>query len=158
MPIPTDSTAPVPISTTDPAVSAGETSIVRFSKRVRDWITGLSPAGATVYDTGWTPVTVVAGVTVVSPVEVRRVGRVIYWRGEVSAAWTTANTPVVAAGGVPAWARPQFTYRDTGASLGSSGAVAAVGTVGTDGGVPVRALTATTGAVYLKNLSGYLAG
>lgn len=153
MSTPTTSTGPTPPSgTSNPVPLRG------WFKAIIDWIVGLSPAGATVYDTGWTPVTVVAGVTVVSPVEVRRVGRVIYWRGEVSAAWTTANTPVVAAGGVPAWARPQFTYRDTGASLGSSGAVAAVGTVGTDGGVPVRALTATTGAVYLKNLSGYLAG
>lgn len=104
----------------------------------------------------WVDVPISAGITVLSPVQVCRLAGVVHWRGEISGAWTTAATVVVAPGGVPSWARPQYTYRDTGSSLGSSGAVAAVGTVGTDGQVSIRALSSASGAVYLKNLTGYL--
>lgn len=103
---------------------------------------------------GWTTLTVASGVTVVSPVQVSLISGMVMWRGEVSAAWTTGITTVVAAGGVPTWARP-LSYRNTGSSLGSSGSVNAVATVGADGALGIRALTAATGAVYLKGLSGY---
>lgn len=104
-------------------------------------------------DYDWTNVTVAAGITVVSTVQVSRVGSLVQWRGEVSGNFTTSGITI--ATGLPTWARPRFTYRDSGAALGSSGAVAAVGTVGTDGGVVVRALSTASGAVYLKGLSGY---
>lgn len=108
-------------------------------------------------DTGWVNVTV-TGVTVVSPVQVRRIGFEVFWRGEVSASWTTGVTTVVASGGLPTQFRPADSYRNSGSALGSSGSVNAVGTVGTDGAMAIRALTAASGAVYLKGLSGYLVG
>lgn len=105
-------------------------------------------------DTSWTTLTATPGTTVTAPIQVRRIGMQVFFRGEVSGAWNTAGTTIVAAGGVPAWARPG-SYRDSGSALGSSGAVAAVGTVGSDGQLVVRALAAASGGVYLKGLSGY---
>lgn len=40
------------ITTSSPAATSGKTSVVRLSDQVVEWQAALSPAGATVYDTG----------------------------------------------------------------------------------------------------------
>ena len=86
MSTPQDSTAPLPIVTTDPAVVAGKDHPTRFSERVRDWIAALSPSGASVYDTGWVDLTLVNGWTVASGLtpRVRRIGREVHMEGRVT--------------------------------------------------------------------------
>lgn len=47
---------PDPVETTDPAVSFGETNVVRFSKRLMEWMALLFPVGAGSWTT-YTPTT-----------------------------------------------------------------------------------------------------
>lgn len=94
MSVPTDSAAPLPIATSDPAVLAGETSVVRLGKRVRDWISALSPSGATAYDSGEVPLTAAADWSVnagSSGIELRarRIGRTVTPSGTAQRATTS---------------------------------------------------------------------
>lgn len=103
MSTPQDSTAPVPILPSDPAYVADKTNAVRFSERVWEWLRGLSPSGATEYDTGWVDLTLVNGWTVAGGLtpRVRRIGREVHMEGRVtggSAAQVATLPPGMAPG------------------------------------------------------------
>ncbi|WP_034648242.1 hypothetical protein [Cellulomonas sp. HZM] len=91
---PTTSLYPAPVSTSDAAVSGGETNVVRFSKRVRDWLNGLTPSGATVFDTGAVACTIAGGFT--GSLSVRRIGKQVFLQGLVSGTFAANTTTTVA--------------------------------------------------------------
>lgn len=142
MSVPTNSTSPTPISVSDPTVVAGETSVVRLGKRLRDWIVGLSPAGATVYDTGWVACTLAEGFT--GSLSVRRVGRSVYLRGTISGTWAANTTTVI--GTVTDGYRPAYTVATP--AIFTSGEIG-WGWLAVTGLISSRKPTAGTGAQYV---------
>lgn len=117
-PIPTTSPAPTsPTGTSNPVPLRG------WLIAISDWIRGLSPTGATAYDTGWLPVTPTGeSVPGFSDGQVRRVGRIVYLRGRlrkngpayasgtlnigelpsaISGSWDTASTARTVTGNTP---------------------------------------------------------
>jgi len=131
MSTPQDSTAPVPVDTTDPAASGGKTSVVRYSEEVEAWIAAMSPSGASVYDTGWAALTPASGFTATVGMEVRRIGVEVMFRGRVNrtaGAWTGSLTVCT----VPVGLRPaSFAY--SGAVTTNANVTAAYIFVNTDG-------------------------
>lgn len=119
------------------------------------------PNPGDVFDTGWTDVPLAAGFTANNAVQVRRIGLVIYWRGRVSrgAGEFPADSPVniVAAGGVPAWARPLSTFSETAAVTTNGASTWAHLSADTVGGVALRAASASNN-FFMAPLSGYTAG
>lgn len=101
MTIPTDSLAPVAVESTDPWKVSGVGALVRGLKRVTAWITALSPAGATVHDTGPVPLTGSGNVTMVNAFY-RRVGRLV----EVRAEFHTVSAGALFAASLPSEIRP----------------------------------------------------
>lgn len=106
MSVPSNSTSPTPISVSDPTVVAGETSVVRLGKRVRDWVTGLSPAGATVYDTGWVPITSLATGFTPAGFAYRRIGRQVSLRGAITRTAGSFPSGATAIGSLPSGIAP----------------------------------------------------
>lgn len=75
----------IPLNSTGPTPPSGSSNPVSFKNwfiAIIDWIKGLSPAGATVYDTG--PVNLTAGNSwSAQNYTVQRIGKVVYLGGEV---------------------------------------------------------------------------
>lgn len=108
-------------------------------------------------DTGWTTVPLASGFTVVSgrTPQVKVIGKVAYWRGQVQGTTSSSNPIMVAAGGVPGFARPSG-FSDSGSPVSSSnGAVEVSLTVDTAGAVFAASPTSAVRNFYLKGLSGY---
>lgn len=152
MSVPTDSAAPLPIATSDPAVLAGETSVVRLGKRVRDWIAALSPAGATAYDTGWVDITPQEGFTATNA-RVRRIGKEVFYSGTLLG--TLAANVTTEIGTVPVGYRPPSNDgRAITAGATTGGASVHYMVVESGGAIRVRVGTAATHNIALGAL-GY---
>ena len=61
-------------------------SIIEWWNVIRTWILGLSPAGASKYDTKWQAITPNAGLSAEESLAWRRIGKVVYLRGGVKRA------------------------------------------------------------------------
>ena len=113
-------------------------------------------------DTGWQNVTLASGFTATYAVQVRRIGAVVYWRGRVQrdAGGFVPGTQVniIAAGGVPTWARPTSSFAETPA-VTSNGVTWAYIQADTVGAVAIRpqADGSAPNNFLLAPLSGYLA-
>ena len=106
-------------------------------------------------DTGWVTVTVVSGWTVNDPLAVRRVGAIIFWRGSLTRTIDAeTDVEVVAAGGVPTWARPAVSTR-TRSKLATLGSQDPRAWVTTTGQVMVRTNVTGGQSHYYKGLGGY---
>lgn len=81
MSTPQDSVSPVVRTGTSPLLASGKTSSVQLSEEVSGWIEGMSPSGATEYDTGWVALTTASGDSF--NLAVRRTGSTVALRGEV---------------------------------------------------------------------------
>lgn len=149
---PTTSIYPVPVATSDTSVIAGETNVVRFSKRVRDWFIGLSPVGATVYDTGYVVPTLATG-TGSSGFGIVRRGKWVSMRGVITPAtnWGAAGSAVtlIASGGIPADMRPATTQYFTCGSLSTTGSPVFRVLVGADGALVVNGASVATSTALL---------
>lgn len=107
-------------------------------------------------DTGWVNVTLAAGFTYNTQPQVRRIGQVVYWRGDVQGAFTTSYATVAAASSLPSWAIPPRSYRDGVSPLaGNNAAIAAIGLVDSGNGARIAVASPATTAINLKGLSGY---
>lgn len=103
MSTPQNSVKPVVRTGSSPLLASGKTSAVQLSEEVSGWIEGMSPTGASVYDTGWTDITPAGGFTAANA-QVRRIGSVVYFRGTLAG---TVNTGVqTTIGTVPVGFRP----------------------------------------------------
>lgn len=156
MSTPTTSTGPTP-----PSGTSNPVPLRSWFKSIIDWIVGLSPAGATVYDTGWVDVTPATGYTAPATIQVRRTGPQVFVRGRVNRTAgpfpTGTQETVVAAGSIPPEFRPaSFANTATTVSNGTDGI--AYAEVSASGGIALRVPTSITGShngFYLKALSGY---
>jgi len=83
MSTPQNSTKPVTRTGSSPLLASGKTSVVQLSEEVSAWIEGLSPSGASVYDTGWVTLTPDAGFTPAA-LFIRRQGKRVSIRGAVT--------------------------------------------------------------------------
>lgn len=121
----------------------------------------IPPVGGNVYDTGWITVALAGGFTATSPVQVRRIGRTIYWRGRVQrdagAFIGGTQVNIIPAGGVPSWATPSTTYTETFATTTNGAGNFAHAAVDTAGAVALRPVEASNN-YGLKPLSGYVVG
>lgn len=75
------------------------------------------PAGATVYDTGWLPVSAASGFTS-SSAAVRRVGMVLYARGTLTGTLTATTTTLVATAPLAPAAQRWTTIGSSGGFVG----------------------------------------
>lgn len=144
MSTPTTSTGPTPPSgTSNPVTMRG------WFKAIIDWIVGLSPAGATKYDSGWVAVPTAAGWGAASPVQARRIGRTVWWQGIVQAG--SANPPlVVPEGGIPPEMRS--TTHNPVFPLASTGTVPLRVTVQQNGSVALAGAVPIGTYVYLTSI------
>jgi len=149
---PTTSAQPVVLAGTDNWFVSSVGALVRGIKNVGDWIAGLSPAGASVYDTGW----VTAGFTPQNgstwgTAKIRRVGNTVtvYVVSLVTSSIAVAtngnctNTPVMT---VPSGFAPAGSQALSGVDTTLAGLA-----IGADGSIvvcmllpPVTATTTTT--------------
>jgi hypothetical protein len=95
-------TSAAPTALTDSgqvADGSGRASWVADSIETNAWITGLSPAGATVYDTGWvsTPAPVVGTDWTIVTYNTRRIGKTVYVYLRASATGTHTLTATTGA-------------------------------------------------------------
>ena len=105
----------------------------------------------------WTAVTLAAGFTAPDlAVAVRRgPDGMIHWRGGVaSASWAAPGVyTVIAAAGVPAWARPAGGFRGSSSPLGTSTGALASAEVNAGGALTIRIITAAGAPqIYLNGL------
>lgn len=146
MSTPQNSSKPVVRTGSSPLLASGKTSSVQLSEEVSGWIEGLSPSGASVYDTGWVNVPLRAGFTNTVTLQVRRIGVTAFLRGRVTGSYTTGNVIVadVAAGFRPSSQppRPAVTFDNNATVVGSA-------VIGLDGSINVSAQTAGTRAANL---------
>lgn len=105
MTVPSNSLGPQAPSTGSPLRPIS--SFTEWFGYIATWIRGLSPSGATSYDSGWVDVTVNGGFAAQGTLEpqVRRLGRVVFMR------WGWSNTGISAEGAftvgtIPAGFRP----------------------------------------------------
>ena len=108
-------------------------------------------------DTGWVNVTVGSGYTAAVPVQVRRIGIDIKWRGSVTkgTAWTSSYQVVIPAANIPTWAITSRSTADSASTLHvASTAIDAIGVILATG-LNVALSATTSSAVNLKGLSGY---
>lgn len=150
MPDAFDSLYPTPVATSDAAVSSGKTNVVRFSERVRDWLTSLTPAAAAAYDSGWVACALEAGWS--GPARVRRIGRVVFLGGVIASPSLGANATTTAAT-IPAAYRPLTTV-GMGA-IWSSGEIG-WGNVQATGAIVVRKPTAGASSLQLTGITWLL--
>lgn len=110
MSIPTSSIGP-----TGPAGSSNPVSLKGWFNIIIDWIKGLSPSGASVYDTGWVTCPPATGFT--STCQVRRIGKNVIARGSFS---PTANGSIgatyIVMGNLPAGFMPAVAFQASGAA------------------------------------------
>ena len=107
-------------------------------------------------DTGWINVPLASGFTYDAQPQVRRVGQVVYWRGDVKGAFTTSIVTVAAVSSLPSWAIPPRNWRDTETSLPCDvRTTTAFGLVDNGNGVRIATGASATTRVSLKGLSGY---
>lgn len=145
-------TSPAP---TPPSGSSNPVPLRSWFKSITDWIVGLSPAGAAVYDTGW--VNVPAWTNFTSTMQVRRRGRTVEARGgfNPSATLTLAGT-FVTVGQLPAGFIPDGGLRCGGAGWPATSTVFDVN-IGTDGIIQFRSnasLSLTSGSGTFLNIAG----
>jgi hypothetical protein len=139
------------------ADGSGRASWVADSIETNAWIAGLSPAGATVYDTGYVTPTL-AGATGGSGYGIVRRGKRVTARGQIAPTtnWGAAGTAVVviAAGGIPAEMRPASAqiFLASGGSTTSTVLFRVV--VGSDGSLTINCNTASsTSSMWLTAIT-----
>lgn len=149
MSTPTDSVAPVaPTGTSSPW------SMPLWWKRITDWIAGMSPSGASVYDTGWVTVTPAGSFSHGAiPGQVRRVGKRIELQGGISGSITQNVTTII--GNIPAGFRPPDGTRTITSGAATQGTAVYYMNVETNGDIRVRVTPTGTYNVALGGL-GYL--
>lgn len=159
MSVPTNSAAPAAPSAS--SLLRPISSITEWWGYIRSWIIGLSPAGATVHDTQWKDVAIAPGheLSGQKP-QVRRIGKVIYFRGGVkplSGNFTTAA--LVTVGTAPAEFAPSYWQRSQSViSAGGNVGKHATAQISAAGEIIIRlAPGVDVASVELKNLSGYTA-
>lgn len=95
MSIPTNSIGPTP-----PSGSSNPVPLKSWFIAIIDWIKALSPAGATVYDTGWISLTLTNGWVGSNP-RVRRIGKTTYLGGKIWGGTLAVDAFVVPTGMTP---------------------------------------------------------
>lgn len=106
-------------------------------------------------DTGWVGVTPAAGLSpLLTGAAVRRIGRVVYYRGGLSGVSLSTSGTVV--GTVAAEFRPVTSVDGSVSAVGLGSGAVARATVSSSGAITIIAPTNQTSSVYLKGLSGYL--
>lgn len=145
-----------PINSTGPFPPSGSSNPVGpyagfkgWFTSIIDWIKGLSPAGATVYDTGWVDITPATGFSGTSP-QARRIGKAVYLRGTLGG--TVGNNVTTVIGTVPTAFVPSS---QTAAGVGTTGGVPIWGNVTTGGDIRLRNPAGGSTTIYLSALSGY---
>lgn len=124
MSTPTTSTGPTP-----PSGTSNPVPLRSWFKSIIDWIVGLSPAGATVYDTGWVTITPSAGMA--GFIRARRIGLLVEIDVSLTGTFPVGVTTLAPAGAIPAGFGPtnQGNRRGMAALNGFPGMVyVAVGT------------------------------
>lgn len=111
----------IPTNSIGPAAPTGSSNPVSFKQwfiNIVDWIKGLSPVGATSYDSGWLPLTAVTGNTTTGAA--RRTGRLTKAQGDILPTSSGTLTPsafrdiaVLPAGMAPASAILMPCYSNT---------------------------------------------
>lgn len=119
MTLPTNSVAPPAPVQSSPAVAG--IGFRRWFTGITEWIAGLTPTGATVYDTGWIPLDPVTNIVYGEQPGVRRIGRTLYFRGQ---AINGASQPEIAfpagvttVGSVPASVLAGISATDSGRAI-----------------------------------------
>lgn len=105
-------------------------------------------------DTGWVTVALAAGYTAVVPVQVRRIGAAVRWRGRISGAGlgTTGQKTVAPAANIPSWAHAA-SYQHTPCPVATIPTAAAIqAQVSTANGLEVMVGTAGASDVWLAAL------
>lgn len=125
----------LPTNSVAPETPLGTSTLIPLRSwfaKINDWIRGLSPSGSTVYDTGWVPVAQAPGYTTPVPVQARRIGRMVYWRGSVArtAGWTTTYATVVPLANFPPGTVTGTSGWAVNGGSTSAGAIAAVNSAG----------------------------
>jgi hypothetical protein len=108
-------------------------------------------------DTGWHDVQVAEGFTFTARPQVRRIGDVVYWRGDVVGNFAPGFRDVTVGASIPPWAFPPRSERDTQKMLAdSSFRTVAMGVVTTPNGVRIATESnADKVRICLAGLSGY---
>lgn len=157
MTVPTNS--PAPQAPSPSSLLRPISSITEWWGYIRTWILGLSPAGATTYETAWTDVQIASGFELSGQKpQVKRIGKVIYYRGGIkplSGDFTTAA--LVTVGEVPAEFATSYWQRSQSV-IGAGGNVGKFATAQVDaaGKIIIRLSPGNeVASVELKNLSGY---
>lgn len=150
MSTPTDSVAPAP-----PTGSSNLWPLWQWFKRICDWIAALSPSGSGEYDTGWVAITPASGFTT-STAAVRRIGKVVYFKGTISGSFTANTTTAI--GTVPVGFRPPASDgRSVGAAAATQGLIVYYyGVTSGTGTISVRTSSTATHNIALGGMSGYL--
>lgn len=122
-----------PLTAPKPDMPTGSSNPVSWKSwfiKIGDWINGLSPSGATVYDTGWVAITLASGVS--GFIRSRRVGVMIEIDVNVTGTFPVGVTTIALAGAVPISHRPanQGNRRGPGALNGNPGMLYIVGSTG----------------------------
>lgn len=146
-------TAPLPDM---PTGSSSPASVKGWFTKIGEWIRGMSPTGVTTYDTGWQNVTLKSGyVGGDSTPQVRRIGRAIYFKGQVlrtgSAVFASGAHTIAS---VPATMSP-VSFSDYPRPLWPDGTAggAVFGTVVQGGNIDIRIPT-SAGSVQIVHLAG----
>lgn len=132
MATPEDSLAPVTPTLSSPIT--GKNPLWSWFKNIGDWIRALSPAGSTVYDTGWVPLELYPGFVGGAPA-VRRIGKMVIAQGSTVAGSFPNGQSVINLADIPDGFIPARSYR-AGCYL-TAGRVGLVG-VGSAGVLFVR--------------------
>lgn len=154
MATPTDSAAPD--APTPSSIFAGVKTLVQWFSEVPTWIRGLSPSGASAYDTGWLDCTPVgAGFT--GTCKARRWGMFVEVRFDFTAIPSSAANAYTSLANLPgAIPKPSTTARGAGFFGGASPASAPAYV--TTGGVVSIGNTTTTARTVALGTVVYLAG
>lgn len=130
------------------------------SADINDHLVNRVPNPGDAYDTGWVDVTLATGFTATAPVQVCRIGQVIYWRGRILR--SAGNFPlgtvqtVVSDGGVPAFARVPTSWSNSASVISNdSNGLAYVAVTG-GAALAITALNVASNNYYIKPLSGYV--
>lgn len=158
----TPTTSAAPQSPTGSSLLRPISSITEWWGYIRTWILGLSPAGSTVYETGWEAIEIASGheLSRESPL-VKRIGKVIYVRGGIKpVSGSFINTAWVKVGTMPAAFAPSYWQRSQSAiTVGGNSGFTGTAQVTVSGEILVRIPAGVTVEnVELKGISGYLLG
>lgn len=110
-------------------------------------------------DTGWVDVPLASGFTATAPVQVRRIGKVVYWRGRVSrtaGAFPLGTVQTVASdGNVPTFARVPTSWSNSASVISNDSVGLAYSAITGSAALAITALNVASNNYYLKGLSGY---